>query len=211
MRKWKDISIIESEFLKIRRQWAKDKWEFMRDDPEYIDAFNQIKNNGDRNKEKEYCRYFGVFANLIDPQISYQDIIDNGKEPSIILWLLGKHYGVGEVINDDRKNNILTIKRDFNKVNSLSAMKKQVETIIDEFILLNRLSLKTIELQENFEKIRLVGRLKASNSKLTYPEIAKEVFSSNSDSLESDIKKAQQHYKRYLQLRNGGWRKFKFP
>lgn len=120
-----------------------------------------------------------------------------------------KEIGVAETYIDEK--NILGIRIDFNKVNSINAVKKEVEFIIDTFILQKKIQLKTKKYQDNFDEILLIGRLKASNPKLTWSEIGKQVFKSNFLSLESDIKRVQQHFKKYLQLINGGWRSFEFP
>ncbi|MBM4275344.1 MAG: hypothetical protein FJ134_12915 [Deltaproteobacteria bacterium] len=62
----------------------------------------------------------------------------------------------------------------------------------------------------NFDKILELGDLKKSNPRLTWKQIAAKTFPDDNDT-DSAIMKAKQHYTRYEELINGGWRDLRFP
>ena len=62
----------------------------------------------------------------------------------------------------------------------------------------------------DFDKIIEVGDLKKKEKRISWNELAKRCFSDDADP-DSRKKKAIQHYARYEELINGGWRDFQFP
>ena len=61
----------------------------------------------------------------------------------------------------------------------------------------------------HYEKILEVGDLKEKNPDMTFKKIASRVFPLDVASPESAEKRAQQHYSRYKELTNGGWKDFR--
>ena len=109
--------------------------------------------------------------------------------------------------------NFLSMEIDFTKVNSIDALKKAVRDHIDFYWkndYLQRLPERIKINKASFDKIMEVGDLKKSNPRMTWKEIAAKTFPNDIDT-DSAITKAKQHYSRYEELVNGGWRDLRFP
>lgn len=107
----------------------------------------------------------------------------------------------------------LWLKIVFTKVNSIDALKKAVIEHIDyhwKNDYLKKLPERIKVNKVNFDKIIEVGDLKKSNPRMTWKEIAIKCFPDDLDN-DSAIMKAKQHYSRYEELVNGGWRDLRFP
>jgi hypothetical protein len=210
----------------------------MRRDPEYIKAYNEIlelQNQVERshdandtevslileNKLSLFPKKFDMFLPFMwDPHKTFDEITNKGKEsaafaeavlytsisptPVVVMSKIGdKQVPKGE----------LWLKIDFTKVNSIDALKKAVIDHIDfhwKNDYLKKLPERIKVNKVNFDKIIEVGDLKKSNPRMTWKEIAIKCFPDDLDN-DSAIMKAKQHYSRYEELVNGGWRDLRFP
>ena len=223
-----------------KKSWLKYRWEFMRRDPEYIRAYNEITELAGKahnqtghhienietilaDKIKEYCKALELFMPiLLDPNKSFEELNEINYEADSP----GLNQAVFHTIHDqqpvkiysqyggeDIPKGILLLEIDFDRVNSIDALKKTVIDKIDFYWkndYLQRLPQRIKVNKVNFERILQVGDLKRSLPRLSWKEIASETFPDDSDS-DSAIMKAKQHYSRYEELINGGWRNLKFP
>lgn len=218
------------------KEWLRYKWEVLRDDPEYKKAYKEILPLRKENKytlaktpsgasflkceaseysqeEIDYCHYFEVDPPLLDPDLSFEELINP---------YYGWYNPIKELTDTEEKlflkkiagiaYNNLIIEIDFTKVNSISALNKLVINLIKvrwlQFKEQNKN--KTINLLESYDKILFVGRLKENNPGMSWTEIARRAFPNGVDQDSARVR-ANQHYKRYLELINGGWRELKFP
>lgn len=210
----------------------------MRRDPEYIKAYNeilelqsQVQSNQDaadikissalEEKMSLFPKKFDMFLpNLWDPNKTFDEITNKGKESAAfaeaVLYtsISPTPVSVMSKIGDKQvPNGQLWLKIDFTKVNSIDAMKKAVIDHIDFYWkndylkkILERIKVNKV----NFNKIIEVGDLKKRNLRMTWKEIAIKCFPDDLDT-DSAIMKAKQHYSRYEELVNGGWRDLRFP
>lgn len=212
MKDWKTLSEEANCFAEKRKLWAKYKWEFMRRDPEYIKAYEDIIMEPNKEKEKIYCRYFEILPWMMDPGKSFEDLTKNNSfmEAFFISKLIGKLPAVAEKATKEK--NLLIIEIDFNRINSIDAVKQEINHIIDRFFLqhikLNRRPLKLLKL---YDDILLTGDLKSQNPGMTWIEISNRVLPENMIDPDSASKRVQGYYRRYLKEIRGGWRKFRFP
>ena len=206
--------------------WLRYRWEFMRRDPEYIKAYNEVKSSG--KNEERIRKKFGLRGKLINPKLSYNNLVKqfDGKGLfsvcpkstnvlSLISWL-----GIKAPIQDyiEYNSNTLVIKIDFDNVNSIDVLKKKIiETINLRWnYYCERSKTKTRKITD-YDLILKVGDLR-ENKKFTYKQIAQKLFpddfvddfsdESENANPESAETKVKQYYKRYKELVNGGYRDF---
>jgi hypothetical protein len=230
--------IYSPSFTEAKQFWVTYRWEFMRRDPEYIKAYNeilelqsQVQSNQDADdikmssaleeKMSLFPKKFDMFLpNLWDPNKTFDEITNKGKESAAFAEAV-LYTSIGQspisIISRIGGKNVpkdhLWLQIDFNKINSIDALKKAVIDHIDFYWkndYLKRLPERIKVNKVKFDKIIEVGDLKKSNHRITWKDIAAKAFSEETDS-ESAIMKAKQHYSRYEELINGGWRNLRFP
>lgn len=230
-----------SSSLKEAKQfWLKYRWEFMRRDPEYIRAYNEImeleRKDQDQSgqdiesievaldeKIKKYYRLFELSMPFFwDSNKPFEEITKinyEAESPGLTKAVFYSTHDQNSVKiftkygSQDVPRDILLMEIDFTKVNSIDALKKLVIDQIDFYWkndYLRRLPERIKINKVNFDKILQVGDLKKSHSRLSWKDIATKTFPDDSD-FESAIMKAKQHYSRYEELINGGWRDLRFP
>jgi hypothetical protein len=229
-----------SSLKEAKKFWLKYRWEFMRRDPEYIRAYNDImelegkvQDKSDQNidsieatldeKIKKYYRLFELSVPFFwDPNKTFEKVTKinyEAESPGLTQAIFYSTHDQKPVKiytkygSQDVPRDIILMEIDFTKVNSIDALKKSVIDQIDFYWkndYLQRLPERIKVNKVNFDKIIEVGDLKKSNHKITWREIAAKTFPDDSDS-ESAIMKAKQHYSRYEELTHGGWRDLRFP
>jgi hypothetical protein len=229
-----------SSLKEAKKFWLKYRWEFMRRDPEYIRAYNEImelegkvQNKSDQDidsieaaldeKIKKYYKLFELSMPFFwDPNKPFEEVTKinyEAESPGLTQAVFYSTHDQKPVKiytkygSQDVPRDILLMEIDFTKVNSIDALKKSVIGQIDFYWkndYLQRLPERIKVNRVNFDKIIEVGDLKKSNPRITWKEIAAKTFPDDSDP-ESAIMKAKQHYSRYEELINGGWRDLRFP
>lgn len=234
----KDIS--SSSLKEANKVWLKYRWEFMRRDPEYIKAYNEVKELEKKVQNKsgqdidsieaaldeKISKYYKLFELsipfLVEPSKLFEEVAKinyEAESPGLTQAVfysthdqkpvkIYTKYGSQEVPRD-----ILLMEIDFTKVNSIDALKKAVINQIDFYWkndYLQRLPERIKVNKVNFDKIIEVGDFKKDNPRITWKEIATKTFPDDLDT-ESAIMKTKQHYSRYEELINGGWRYLQFP
>jgi hypothetical protein len=115
------------------------------------------------------------------------------------------HLDGGDIQNDH-----LRIDIDLNRVSSITALKRVVNMYIDlewkSFLQKNPERPKSIN-RVDFDKIIEVGDSKKAEKGISWDKLATKVFPNDPNG----PRKAKQHYARYEELINGGWRMFRFP
>lgn len=221
-----------------RFYWLKWRVTFMWKDPEYLKAWEEIKNlrqkagypiefieiwlNTDYEDTKEFameCRItenFDYMGRFINPQDSFDEMISGNDNVKLSLraYLIGVFLSRAVITNPSEAKydpNGLLFKIDFSKINKITEIKKLID---DKITLEYQHYLKQNDRDSinktDFDKIDQVGGLKRDNPLMTWPEIARTVFTNDSDPDSANIK-AFQHNQRYQELVNGGWRKLTFP
>jgi hypothetical protein len=223
---------------KVAEEWFRVRWEFMRRDPEYVKAFERIRKIEEQNSEDkkilidELRKTFQEFdlnipwdginlPRLPDPNRSFDELTAHHSA----MALFGYCFSSGAITIHwfkDRglPHDGLVLDIDFNKVNSIEALRQSVDAIIEyhwNSWYLPRHPKRERRNKTDFDIIIKIGDLKKGNPEATYRELAEKVFPQEMDyespnaSPESAIKKTEQHYKRYQKLTEGGWRSLKFP
>jgi len=106
----------------------------------------------------------------------------------------------------------LVIDIDLNRVNSITALKRVVNMYVDlewgRFLHNHPDRPASInKRKDNFDKIIEVGDIKKKEKGISSKKLAQRVFPDDPNG----EKKTKQHYARYEELINGGWRLFRFP
>ncbi len=220
--------------------WLKYRWEFMRRDPEYIKAYNEImeleekvRDESNQNiddieaaldeKIKQYRKLFELSMPFFwDPSKTFEEttkINYAAESPGLTQAVFYSTHDQKPVkiytkyASQDVHRDFLLMEIDFTKVNSIDALKKSVIDHIDFYWkkdYLKRLPERIKVNKVKFDNIVEVGDLKKSNPRMTWKEIASKCFPEDIDA-DSAIIKAKQHYSRYEELVNGGWRVLRFP
>ena len=220
-------------FFKTKREWARYRWEFMRRDPDFISAYDNLLNlfdhfkNGEVIEEdfqktvREFNKEFNIFppGSFIDRKKSYDELEQEFGKKSLIFVFLHKNMGnavwmVSQYGGDSVPKDHFLIEIDFSKVNSLTALRDIISLYVDlewkSFLSKNPEREKTKKLRtSDFDKIIQVGDLKKENKQISSGVLAKRCFP---DDLDPGYrkKKVTQHLARYHELTGGGWRDFRF-
>jgi len=226
--------------FKTKREWVKYRWEFMRRDPDFIPAFdnvlrlNNLYNDGKVPEEmldeavRKFSKEFEIPQPvcLIDRKKSFDEIeLEKGKD-SLTICFMYRYFGqaisiitgFGDNPNPGKPNLVpkdhLVLDIDLSKVNSITALRELVIWHIDsywkEYFLPKHPDRPKPKRIRDFDKIIEVGDLKKKEKRISWNELAKRCFSDDPDP-DSRKKRAIQHYARYEELINGGWRDFRFP
>ncbi|MCX5906520.1 MAG: hypothetical protein NTY64_04835, partial [Deltaproteobacteria bacterium] len=183
-------------------RWIGIRWEFMREDPKYIEAFDRLikieSNNTDRGilfaESKKVFQELGLnfpwnphhIPSLLNPNKSFDEL--NPFEVDFLLHAFkSKAVTINPYfINDENKRTInydgLMIALDFNEINSIEALKQVVSAAIklawENYEVPFRFGYRKKKKTNwtDFEKILKVGRLKKENPEATYKELAEIVF-----------------------------------
>lgn len=140
-------------------KWARWRWEFTRDNPEYREAYKdvlklrekawvspELKNlagypylqTEEGKKEKKIAKKFGLIGNcMIDPQKSFDDLMEGPdcmEKNNFFPATFWEHFLEFEI---DLENQNLTLKIELSKVNSFKALKVELNKFLD--LLLNDL------------------------------------------------------------------------
>jgi hypothetical protein len=220
----------DSNYLfKTKREWAKYRWEFMRRDPAFTSAYDNLLrlwslyNDGSVSKEdvnkatKEFSIEFEIPYPIafIDHKKSFEELVQEKGEDSLTVCFLYRYSGTavsivsryeGEVPKDH-----LMIDINLSIVNSIDALKKLVNWHVDKYwkecFLPKYPDRSTLIKKTNFDMIIQVGDLKKQMKRISLGKLAKIVFPDDPDGK----RKVQQHDARYEELINGGWRMFRYP
>jgi len=210
-KKVSDFSDREEEYL----YWQKYRWEFMRRDPEYQKAyieiepyFNNLFDSKLRDALSKCEKIYGLNLSnsLPDPKKSFEELFDVRNK----LLDFKKSYKCKLF----EKKLMFCI--DFEKVNSINELKKQISKEIDNG--LKQANIKKITKKKtDFDLILKVGDLKSKG--LTHQQIAKKVtpdeFDNKNELKEPNPESATRnigHYNEsYKKLINGGYKDLKFP
>lgn len=163
---------------------------------------------------------------LIDRKKSFDEIeLEKGKDSLTICFMyryvgqaVSMITGYGDNPNPGKPNLVpkdhLVLDIDLSKVNSITALRELVIWHIDsywkEYFLPKHPDRPKPKRMRDFDKIIEVGDLKKKEKRVSGNELVKRCFSYDPDP-DSRKKKAIQHYARYEELINGGWRDFRFP
>lgn len=183
--------------FKTKRKWVKYRWEFMRQDPDFISAFdnvlklNNLYNDGKVSEEmldkavRKFCKEFEIPQPvcLVDRKKSYDEIeLEKGKDSLTICFM---HRYVGQAISmitgygdnpNPAKLNLVTkdhlvLDIDLSKVNSITALRELVIWHIDmywkECFLPKHPDRPKPKRMVDFDKIIQVGDLKKKEKRIS--------------------------------------------
>jgi hypothetical protein len=206
----------------------------MRRDPDFIRAYDSLLNifnlfkAGKVIEEElqktvmEFSKEFNIFphGSLIDRNKSYDELEQEFGKKSLIFAFLHKNMGNAVWIfsqygNKPVPKDHLLIEIDFNKVNSVTALRNLINLYVNSewrsFLSKHSERDKTTKLRTfDFDKIIQVGDLKKDDKQISCRVLAERCFSDDSDP-DSRKKKVKQHLARYQELTGGGWSDFRFP
>jgi hypothetical protein len=211
--------------------WLKYRWEFMRRNPDYINAFKQEQQTKEKEepsfnlfKRFEFWKNFGLLCSeLPDPKLSFEQLQDSQKanslgEPFFRINFITKNFGLHEGISyftylDEKLNfnkfNKLQIHVDFAKIKSIDVLKSMVGKLIEDhwkgYQKGVRLKKKS-DTMDDYELILKVGDLKEKEG-LSNKKIVERVFQ-GAENQKSAQRKASLYYKKYKELINGGYKNF---
>jgi hypothetical protein len=221
-------------FFKTKKEWAKYRWEFMRRDPDFIKAYDELLNlfghfkNGEVIEEelqkavKNFSKEFNIIpsGSLIDRKKSYDELEQEFGKESLIFAFLNRNMGnavwmVSQYGGNPVPKDHLLIEIDFSEVNSLTALRDIINLYVDlewkSFLSKHPEREKTKKLRpSDFDIIIQVGDLKKENKQISCRMLAERCFLDDLDP-DSRKKKVTQHLARYHELTGGGWRDFRFP
>jgi hypothetical protein len=181
-----------------RLKWYRWRWEFMRRNPNYratpeIDPYHRLNPDIDPGKSFEELMAAGYkFRMPVEGPALNEEVVDWGKL-------------------------ILKIEIHFNEVNSITGLKKHINELIDNIWLLHvsRPGHETMKMTD-YKRIITVGELREKGT--TFEEIGRLVFPNlvnspkkDCDDIDTGKTRAQQDYKKYEKLINGGWKKIHYP
>lgn len=204
----------------------------LRRDPDFISAFNNLLrlsnlyNDGNISEEevdnatKEFSKEFEIPQpiGLIDYKKSYDELEKEKGKDSLTIYFLHRNVGNAvSMITDFGGNHHvvpkdhLVLDIDFSKVNSITALKELVTWHIDIYwkqcFLPRNCDQANLIKKVDFDKIIQVGDLKRQEKRISWEKVAERFFPGDPNGK----RKAKQHYARYEELVNGGWRMFRFP
>lgn len=214
---------------KIKREVIKYRWEFMRRDPTFISSYDNLLKlqklykaggvSADEmsNAVREFRKEFEMERPLgfADRTKSYDELEQQHGKDSLTILALYTYLGnaVYEISSyGDQKvpKDHLILEIDFNKVNSITALKALVSEYIDMYYkgqyLRNHPKRQTLN-KVNYDKILAVGDLKKENKLISWEDLGERIFPGD----QNGKRKALQHYARYEDMINGGWRLMRFP
>ena len=210
-----------SEFEEYHK-WEKYRWEFMRRNKEYRRAYKKaLKLRASAKKTQPYIftdegkkesklaqEFFVHYGKLIDPDKAWDDM--EVLEKSIFSRVIDQRAVMGLWQNPKTPGKV-RMEIDFNRINSIDALKRKISDRIDQYVM-QYPEYGRKEYYKIFDRFLKVGDLKEKN--MTFPEIAKQVFSESDNlktGIESALKKAQNDYKQYIKYVSGGYRDITFP
>jgi hypothetical protein len=199
--------------------WEKYRWEFMRRNPEYRKAYDElqqiVKNNTLTNYERGYAglRYahrWGFYprgSGLPNPYNSFEEEF----EPDEIPNYFDKSY------TSTVSAEVLEISINLNEINSVHEIKtRMVEDFEKALDFMKKQDKKPKSRKRiDFDVILAVGDLREDG--LTYEQIAKKIFprdfniNNENAKPESAIRKVGQYYHKYKELVEGGYKDITFP
>jgi len=187
-------------------------------------------------KEKECCVKYGFAEPLLsmpDPKQSWKELIGgepefDGKKPMSHLqawahitagWLIPRGVTVSNKPDDKTRININI---DFEKINSIAALKEHVAFLIQQHFDL-RIKREMPDRKQSYSTgydiILQVGIMK-EKKKMTQAQIAKVIFprafkpesiNANADAVVNATRDVGHIYKRYKELVNGGYKNLTYP
>jgi hypothetical protein len=224
-----------------REEWLKTRWEFLRRDPEYIAAWDEISTLREKMKiaprdewtagaEKEFetTMRFGL-RRMIDPNKPFGEY--GMKINALARYYFSSYEGRGEptvisldveAINHSQDGARLRIDIDFDRVNSITALKELILKIIDQsWKSVNKGKIKVSA--TDYDKILEYGELRAQGKSvaqiaaLKFPDafVDPGTLDDNDPDPDQDPenKKDLVEYflKRFDELIHGGWRRMTYP
>jgi len=247
----------ESERRENQNWWIKWRWEFMRNNPRYPEAYQEAlqlremspvspdeRNMGgypylqtdQGRKETALAKKFGLLGDcMIDPEKSFDDLID-GPDCMEKTYFFPTYWG--HFMEYKLRGNHLILDIDLIKVNSFSALKKEVGKLLGQILdgtvskirLINDDEINNgqgirkrsfygapnLRLSKDYQSLLDIGRqveeIKQGPGRFSYKKAAKIIYpglyKKNPDSIE---KRIQNEFKDYQRLINGGYKEITYP